>query len=145
LSRKVDECKPLPMGSLAKAEVLPPIAAAVRAWQGLTLIHVRAQLEQLQDTFRVKLGDTADRRAQVELKLERVQAPGAWRLTGATTSANIDLAGYWDRFTFSDHVVQGRAIVPGAGWLCLLAHELGRAVQVDPIKTRAESVCGISV
>jgi hypothetical protein len=88
-----------PVGSLAKAEVLPPIAAAVRAW----------------------------------------------RLTGATTSANIDLAGYWDRFTFSDHVVQGRAIVPGAGWLCLLAHELGRAVQVDPIKTRAESVCGISV
>jgi hypothetical protein len=41
-------------------------------YQGLTLVHVRAQLEQLQDTFRVKLGYTVDRRAQVELKSERV-------------------------------------------------------------------------
>jgi len=42
------------------------------ARQGLTLVHVRAQLEQLQDTFRVKLGYTVDRRAQLELKSERV-------------------------------------------------------------------------
>jgi len=40
--------------------------------QGLTLVGVRAQLEQLQDTFRVTLGYTVDRRAQVELKSERV-------------------------------------------------------------------------
>jgi len=37
--------------------------------QGLTLVHVRAQLEQLQDTF---MADTVDGRAQVELKWERV-------------------------------------------------------------------------
>ena len=47
--------------------------------QGLALVHVRAQLEQLQDTFRVKLGYTVDRRAQVELKSERVSAPAARR------------------------------------------------------------------
>jgi hypothetical protein len=40
--------------------------------QGLTLVHVRAQLEQLKDTFRLKLGYTVDRRAQVELKSKRV-------------------------------------------------------------------------
>jgi hypothetical protein len=40
--------------------------------QGLPLVHVRAQLEQLQDTFRVKLGYAVDRRSQVELILERV-------------------------------------------------------------------------
>ena len=40
--------------------------------QGLTLVHVRAQLEQLLDTCRGKLGYTVDRRAQVELKSERV-------------------------------------------------------------------------
>ena len=36
--------------------------------QGLTLVHVRAQLEQLQDNSRVKVGHTVDRRAQLELK-----------------------------------------------------------------------------
>jgi hypothetical protein len=40
--------------------------------QGLTPVHVRAQLEQLQDTFWVMLGYTVDRRARVELKPERV-------------------------------------------------------------------------
>ena len=46
-----------------------------------------------------------------------------WRKTGATTNARLDLATYWDRYTFSHHVVQGRPIVPGAGWLCMLAAE----------------------
>jgi hypothetical protein len=51
-------------------------AASISAvCQGLTLVHVRAQLEQLQDTFRVKLGYTVDRRAQVELKSVREYAP----------------------------------------------------------------------
>ena len=36
-------------------------------FQGLTLVHVRAQLEQLQETSRVELGYTVDRRAQAEL------------------------------------------------------------------------------
>ena len=52
LSRKVDECKPLVIGT--EYDVDPVTAAqnlstAIR--QGLTLVHVRAQLEQLQDTF----------------------------------------------------------------------------------------------
>ena len=68
-----------PSGSLARREVLPPIASAVREW----------------------------------------------RLTGATTSQRVDLTRYWRQFTFDDHNVQGRPIVPGAGWLCLLAHEMG--------------------
>ena len=46
-----------------------------------------------------------------------------WRKTGATTNARLDLAKYWDEYTFSHHVVQGRTIVPGAGWLCMLAAE----------------------
>ena len=46
-----------------------------------------------------------------------------WHKTGATTNARLDLATYWDRYTFSHHVVQGRPIVPGAGWLCMLAAE----------------------
>ena len=46
-----------------------------------------------------------------------------WRKTGATTNARLDLAKYWDEYTFSHHVVQGRPIVPGAGWLCMLAAE----------------------
>jgi hypothetical protein len=41
------------------------------AAQGLTLAHVRAQLEQLQDTFMSQAG-SVDRRAQVKLKSERV-------------------------------------------------------------------------
>jgi hypothetical protein len=48
------------------------LAECPHAGQGLTLVHVRAQIEQLQDTFRVKFGYTVDRRAQVELKSERV-------------------------------------------------------------------------
>jgi acyl-coenzyme A synthetase/AMP-(fatty) acid ligase/acyl-CoA thioesterase FadM len=67
-----------PTASLARKEVLPPIAAAV---------------------------------------LE-------WRLTGATLASSIHLSPYWRKFTFQDHSVQGRPIVPGAGWLCVLAHEL---------------------
>jgi hypothetical protein len=39
--------------------------------QGLALVHVRAQLEKLQDTLRAKLGYMVDRRAQDELKPER--------------------------------------------------------------------------
>jgi acyl-coenzyme A synthetase/AMP-(fatty) acid ligase len=54
-----------------------------------------------------------------------VTAVTKWRLTGATTASSIDLSRYWEKFTFQDHNVQGRAIVPGAGWLCLLSHELG--------------------
>ena len=46
-----------------------------------------------------------------------------WRKTGAVTNARLDLAKYWDEYTFSRHVVQGRPIVPGAGWLCMLAAE----------------------
>ena len=42
-SSKVDECKPLPSIRTCGTR------AAFR--QGLTLVHVRAQLEQLQDTF----------------------------------------------------------------------------------------------
>ena len=38
-----------------------------------------------------------------------------WHKTGATTNARLDLATYWDRYTFSHHVVQGRPIVPGGG------------------------------
>ena len=34
--------------------------AAAGSRQGLTLVHIRAQLQQLQDTFRVKLGYTVD-------------------------------------------------------------------------------------
>jgi hypothetical protein len=40
--------------------------------QGLSPVHVRSQLEQLQDTFMMKLGHVADKTAQVELKRERV-------------------------------------------------------------------------
>ena len=46
--------------------------SAVEQRQGLTLVHVRAQFEQFQDTFGVKLGYTMHRRAQVELKSEQV-------------------------------------------------------------------------
>jgi hypothetical protein len=38
----------LPLRGGRRRRVIPPAAAAV---QGLTLVHVRAQLEQLQDTF----------------------------------------------------------------------------------------------
>ena len=54
MSRKVDECKPLIVGLL---RALPPAVALDDseleeiARQGLTLVHVTAQLEQLQDTF----------------------------------------------------------------------------------------------
>jgi len=41
-------------------------------WQGLTLVDVRAQLEQLQDTFMSQLTYTVDRRAEVKLNWERV-------------------------------------------------------------------------
>ena len=69
--------EPAPDASLARRDVLPPIAAMV----------------------------------------------AEWRKTGATTNARLDLAKYWDEYTFSHHVVQGRPIVPGAGWLCMLAAE----------------------
>jgi acyl-coenzyme A synthetase/AMP-(fatty) acid ligase/acyl-CoA thioesterase FadM len=47
-----------------------------------------------------------------------------WRKTGSVTGAvRLDLRKYWERYTFDDHVVQGRSIVPGAGWLCMLASE----------------------
>jgi hypothetical protein len=53
--------------------VTPPGPALIEPeHQGLTVVHVRAQLEQLQDTFRVKLGYMVNRRAQVELKSEPV-------------------------------------------------------------------------
>jgi len=39
--------------------------------QGLTLVHVMAQLEQPQDTFRSYCGYTADRGTQIERKWER--------------------------------------------------------------------------
>jgi len=42
LSRKVDECKPLELGDEL---------ACGACGQGLTLVHFRPQLEQLQDTF----------------------------------------------------------------------------------------------
>ena len=47
-----------------------------------------------------------------------------WRLTGASTSHAINLRRYWNAFTFSDHNVLGKPIVPGAGWLCVLANEM---------------------
>ena len=48
MSTRVDECKPWP-------------APRTTVWtapdgQGLTLIYLRAQLEQLQDTFMIKVG-----------------------------------------------------------------------------------------
>jgi hypothetical protein len=52
-----------------------PRAPRSAAIQGLTLVDIRAQLEQLQDTFmNFKIGYTVDRveLAQVELKWERV-------------------------------------------------------------------------
>ena len=39
---------------------------------GAYLVHIRAQLEQIQDKFRASLGHMVDRRAQVELNSERV-------------------------------------------------------------------------
>jgi hypothetical protein len=69
----VDECKPLPAARWAAAAAEGWAPAAAEGWgQGRTLVLVRAQLEQLQDTFTVKLGYTVDRRAQVELTSERV-------------------------------------------------------------------------
>ena len=52
LSRKGDECKPLPTSANAQ----PPMAdASARntksVTQGLTLVHVKTELEQVQDTF----------------------------------------------------------------------------------------------
>jgi len=51
----VDECKPLVPGfqGLTGEVNLDEVqgAGATADWQGLTLVHVRAQLEQLQDTF----------------------------------------------------------------------------------------------
>jgi len=57
----VDECKPLPAPPAAAAKALRQFLTmpyAVLRWitvsparQGLTFVHVRAQLEQLQDTL----------------------------------------------------------------------------------------------
>jgi hypothetical protein len=58
--------------SLTLVSTPPSYARLIEDRQGLTLVHVRAELEQLQDTFRIKLGRTVDRRGQVELKSERV-------------------------------------------------------------------------
>ena len=68
LSRKVDKRKPLGDGKTARdlaqrAAVLEMRISAARESasgaamrQGLTLVHVRAQLKQLQDTFMSKVG-----------------------------------------------------------------------------------------
>jgi hypothetical protein len=67
---------PLAYWSSSAIRLLPVQSSTM--YQGLTLVHVRAQLEQLQDTFRVKMGYTVDRRTQVALKSERVQAPAVY-------------------------------------------------------------------
>ena len=61
------------------------------------------------------------------------EAVRRWRRDAATESRGLDLVSYWRRYRFSDHVVQGRAIVPGAGWLCVLAKEAdaGRLADVS--------------
>jgi acyl-coenzyme A synthetase/AMP-(fatty) acid ligase/acyl-CoA thioesterase FadM len=61
------------------------------------------------------------------------EAVRRWRRDAATESRGLDLASYWRRYRFSDHVVRGRAIVPGAGWLCVLAKEAdaGRLADVS--------------
>jgi hypothetical protein len=53
-----------------KPEVLHDIMAGKR--QGLALVHVRAQLQQIRNKFVSYVGYTVDRRAQAELKRERV-------------------------------------------------------------------------
>ena len=88
-----------PATSLARKEVLPPLAAAV----------------------------------------------SEWRLTGATTSSDVDLSRYWDAYTFQDHNVQGKAIVPGAGWLCLLSKELNASRLSDVAFMRGVHDAGAAV
>ena len=74
----MNECKPLVPGiggdvAASDRGVSEGAGGAVAEQrQGLTLVHLRAQLEQIQDTFRFELDYTVDRRAQVELKSERV-------------------------------------------------------------------------
>ena len=46
-----------------------------------------------------------------------------WRKTGLVSNTPLNLTSYWHQYTFSNHVVQGRIIVPGAGWLCMLASD----------------------
>ena len=62
--------------------------------------------------------------AKKEILPPIIKAVNAWRLTGSTTSSSVDLAHYWKRFTFSEHVILGRSLLPGAGWLCMLCREL---------------------
>jgi hypothetical protein len=61
----VDNCKPLPMTTqvyasspVVMAIISPtrPFVLIVAVTQGLTFVHVRAQLEQLQDTFMGSVG-----------------------------------------------------------------------------------------
>jgi hypothetical protein len=50
LSSDVSECKPLPTTTCGDTRSTSTTLQST-AHQGLTLVHVRAQLEQLQDTF----------------------------------------------------------------------------------------------
>ena len=69
--------------------------------------------------------------ARAEVLPPIAEAVAEWRLTAATTTSTIDLGKYWRRYTMDDHNIQGRAIVPGAGWLALIAHEAGTSKLAD--------------
>ena len=69
--------------------------------------------------------------ARAEVLPPIAEAVAEWRLTAATTTLAIDLGKYWRRYTMDDHNIQGRAIVPGAGWLALIAHEAGTSKLAD--------------
>ena len=69
--------------------------------------------------------------ARAEVLPPIADAVAEWRLTAASTTSTIDLAKYWRGYTMGDHVIQGRAIVPGAGWLALMAHESGVSKLAD--------------
>jgi hypothetical protein len=67
LSTWISTVQPAPPDHVA--EVLAEVEGHAA---GASTRTVRAQLEQLQDTYRVTLDYTVDRRGQVELKPERV-------------------------------------------------------------------------
>jgi len=82
LSRKVDGCKPLVRGEPPRHHSLHRRAPG----RGLHSFMLELNLSNSRTHSRVKLGYAFDRRAQVELKWERVTAPGA----GTTATSSPD-------------------------------------------------------
>jgi hypothetical protein len=115
-----------------KADCAKAIAKHVGAYASLDHVFVVADLPKTvtnktsRKTLQVLLrGDTA---SDTSLARRHVLVPIAkavteWRKLNLVSSHSLDLRKYWAKYTVDEHSVQGRPIVPGAGWLCLLSCE----------------------